>query len=68
MEAVFSSSVTAIGFDSDLNDLEVKFKSGKTYLYADVPEAVFDNLMDSPSIGQFVNQQIKPVYNYSLVK
>lgn len=62
---VFSSSVNSIGFDSDIGDLKINFKSGRSYLYADVPESVYDNLMDSDSIGRFVNDKIKPKYAYT---
>jgi len=62
---VYSSSVKSVGFDSDIGDLQIDFQSGRSYLYADVPETVYENLMESDSIGTFVNDKIKPKYNYT---
>ena len=58
--SVQSRSVSAIGYDSATFELEVQFRSGRTYRYQQVPVAAYRLLLRAPSIGEFVNQQIKP--------
>ncbi len=57
-----SSNVAAYGYDSKERRLFIRFKTGATYCYPVVPEHVFKELRQSSSIGTYVNQSIKPVY------
>ena len=58
---VMSSNVESIGWEN--NTLFVKYKqNGITYSYDNVPENVFNDLMNAPSHGRFVNESIKPYY------
>ncbi|MGO9862348.1 MAG: KTSC domain-containing protein [Terriglobales bacterium] len=59
---VSSSSVSMIGYDADTQALEVQFNNGGVYQYQGVPQDVFDQLMNAPSKGTFINQQIKNSY------
>lgn len=51
----------------------MRFKAGRaahrggTYDYFDVPENVVRDFIGAPSLGQFVNWQIKPHYRYKRV-
>ena len=45
--------------------LIVEFKNGGQYEYFDVPEAVYEGMVRSPSKGQYHAQQIKGVYRYA---
>ena len=67
MNPVISSSVVSVGFDLATSDLEIVYKNGNSYLYADVSETVYENLMVADSIGKFVNDEIKPKYAYSKI-
>ena len=58
--AVDSSSVTSVGYDPATFELEVEFRNGRTYRYQQVPIAAYRLLLQAPSIGEFVNKQIKP--------
>jgi len=58
--AVDSSSVTSVGYDPATFELEVEFRNGRTYRYQQVPIAAYRLLLRAPSIGEFVNKQIKP--------
>ena len=66
-ESVASSTVIAIGYDEPSQTLEVEFKSGAVYQYYNVTQALFEQLMQSGSKGQFLSYQIKNVYPYSRV-
>lgn len=58
--AVESSSVRAVGYDPATLSLEIEFHNGRTYRYQQVPIAAYRLLLQAPSIGEFVNKQIKP--------
>ncbi len=64
MIPVESSSVRFIGYDPENEKLYVKFTSGATYEYDDVPASVYDSFMESPSKGRFVNNVLTCLYNY----
>jgi hypothetical protein len=61
---VDSSSIISVGYDSAGQILELEFERGKVYQYFDVPEPVYKRLLESDSIGGFVNREIKDVYDY----
>lgn len=65
MNYVNSSNVEAVGYDDETNELHVQFLSGGYYIYYDVPRDIFDNLMLSPSIGSFLNREVKNVYQFT---
>ena len=65
MHYVDSSSIEAIGYESDLQELHVRFlKSGETYVYYGVEEWVFQEMMQTDSKGRYLNHNIKGHYNY----
>lgn len=66
-EPVVSSNVAAIGYDEPSQTLEVEFTNGAIYQYYNVPQALFEQLMQASSKGQFLAYQIKNSYPYSRV-
>jgi len=58
--AVDSSSVMSVGYDPATFELEVEFRNGRRYRYQQVPIAAYRLLLQAPSIGVFLNEQIKP--------
>ncbi len=62
MVYVDSSNIEAIGYDSVAQDLHVRFLNGGYYIYHNVPETIFDQLMAAPSKGSFLNREVKGVY------
>ncbi|HET9620939.1 MAG TPA: KTSC domain-containing protein [Kofleriaceae bacterium] len=65
MIAVSSTSVQRVGYATAERELHVQFKSSDTiYIYEGVPRAIFEQLLAAPSIGTFVNQQIKDAYAF----
>lgn len=57
---VESSSVLSVGYDRVTCELEIEYLNGRTYRYLLVPPAAYRLLMQAPSIGEFVNREIKP--------
>ena len=64
MELVDSASIEAIGYDSATSELHVRFRSGNTYVYADVPTTAFEAFITAPSIGRYFALFIRPNYEY----
>ncbi len=61
---VDSSNIEAIGYDSDQRDLYVQFHGGRIYVYADVPEQIYQELLQADSKGSYLNRELKPNYSY----
>lgn len=59
-----SSSIAACGYDAKTKVLTVEFARGKTYRYADVPQAVFEDLKDAESPGKYFQSYVKNVYEF----
>ncbi len=62
---VDSSNIEAVGYDDDTQELHVQFLSGGYYIYSDVPREIFDDLMNAPSKGSFLNREMKGIYQFT---
>ena len=62
---VDSSNVESIGYDDEKQELHVRFLSGGYYIYHEVPRQIFDDLMNAPSKGSFLNREMKGVYQFT---
>lgn len=66
---VRSSNLESIGYDSDDRTLEIEFKNGDIYLYSNVPQSLYDSLMNASSHGQFLDRYIKKAgYKYIQIR
>ena len=63
---VTSSNLISIGYDPASETLEVEFKGG-VYQYYNVPQFIYDQLMQATSLGIFFNANIKNAYPCSRV-
>lgn len=66
-DPVASSNIASIGYDPESTTLEIEFTNGSIYQYFNVPTGLNDELMASPSKGQFLNTYIRNGYPYSRV-
>lgn len=62
MIPVSSSDLSSVGYEDDT--LYIRFNSGATYYYRNVPESVYINLMNAPSKGKYFHAHIKGVYPF----
>lgn len=60
---VSSSNLSSIGYEQETSTLEVEFNHGGIYQYHEVPEDVFDSLMQAGSHGIYFNANIKNDYH-----
>lgn len=61
---VDSSNVAEAAHDPEERKLMVRFRSGSTYEYHNVPETILDDLLSASSAGNFVRNELS-AYSYS---
>lgn len=66
-KSVSSSNIASIGYDEVTSTLEIEFLNNSIYQYFDVPQHIYQGLMNAGSHGQYLAQNIKGVYRYSKV-
>lgn len=57
---VESTSVVSVGYDPNSHLLDIEYQGGRVYRYDSVPHAAYRLLLQARSIGQYVNDVIKP--------
>lgn len=67
MTNVDSSNIAAVGYDDESSTLQVEFNNGTTYQYFDVPERLFEGLVNADSVGGYLAANIKGSYRFSKV-
>ena len=60
--AVSSSNLASVGYDVDSLTLEIEFLNGSVYQYYDVPEGVFEELLNASSVGSYFSHNIRNNY------
>ncbi|WP_418156807.1 KTSC domain-containing protein [Pantoea agglomerans] len=60
--AVSSSNLASVGYDADTLTLEVEFSNGTVYQYYDVPEGVFEELLNAGSVGSYFSHNVRNNY------
>ena len=65
MQYVDSTNVEAIGYDEARQELHVRFLESGSYVYLEVPEAVFTEFLQAPSKGRYLNSHVKGVYSFA---
>lgn len=60
--AVSSSNLASVGYDADTLTLEVEFLNGTVYQYYDVPEGVFEELLNAGSVGSYFSHNVRSNY------
>lgn len=64
---VESSNLASIGYDAENEILEIQFNHGGVYQYFDVPENVFEELMNADSHGVYFSANIRNDYEYQKI-
>lgn len=66
-DPIASTNILSVGYDETTSTLEVEFNSGSIYQYYNIEPALYEQFMQAPSKGQFLNVYIKNAYPYSRV-
>ena len=54
-----SRTLASAGYDADRCQLELEFRSGKRYLYFQVPRHCYEELLQAESKGRYFNRSIR---------
>ena len=68
MGSIESIMLSAVGYDPSTQTLRALFNSGKTYDYFEVPQGVYDQLIESDSKGHYMCGEIIDVYPYHQIR
>jgi len=61
---VASSNLRSVRYHPNRRVLEVRFRHGGTYRYADVPVRVYRELLQAPSKGRFFYRHVRDAFPY----
>ena len=62
-----SSLMTSAGYDDSTRTLEIEFRHGGVYQYAQVPDALYAALLHASSKGRFFHQHIHGIFGFNRV-
>jgi len=62
-----SSTIVEVEYYKEEKNLDVTFKTNKTYRYSEVEEEVFKELIAAESLGKYLNANIKNKYNHQVI-
>ena len=66
-QTVASSLIRSVGYDPAGSILEIEFiEPRRIYTFYDVPYSVYNELMEAPSKGQYLNEFIRDDYPYQV--
>ncbi len=60
--AINSSLILSAGYDETNNTLELTFSGGTIYQYSNVPQQIFEELLEADSKGSYYHSKIRGVY------
>ncbi len=60
--SVRSSNIRSVGYDQETRVLEIEFHDGGVYQYSNVPETLYQGLMQAVSKGSYFHNRIKDRY------
>ena len=65
MHPVVSSNLQSVGYES--GNLYIRFLKGGLYEYFNVPQHIYEGLMQASSHGEYFAQNIKNTYRYARI-
>ena len=68
LQPVHSSLLAAVGYDAQTRQLYVRFlRTQALYVFHDLDEAVYKQLLAAGSMGDYFNEEIRDRYHYTRV-
>lgn len=64
VEAKGSANVRDYGHDAVQNELHVRFRNGGHYVYAEVPESKYHEMLAADSVGAFLHAHIRGKFEH----
>lgn len=66
-DPIASTNIASAGYDEASQTMEVEFLGGSVYQYYNIGSDLYQQFMQSPSKGQFLNIYIKNAYPFSRI-
>ena len=57
----------AVGYDAEQRELYVRFAGGDMYVYLNVAQSVYEDLLSAASVGRYLNRHVKARHRYRRV-
>ena len=67
LQPVDSEMLRLVGYDANMQILEVVFNTGDRYQYLDVPASEYEALMSAESLGQYMHKHIIGHYRFERI-
>jgi hypothetical protein len=61
---VESSNIARVAYDNAAESLHVEFKNGSLYVYSEVPQTVFEEMLSARSVGKYFGKNVRDVYPF----
>src|SRR5688572_27368183 len=61
---VNSRMILGVRYNTKTREMDIVFRTGEKYRYKQVPRAVYDELLDADSHGQYVHKKVLGHYDY----
>jgi hypothetical protein len=58
-QRVSSGAISSVGYSEESAALDVEFKDGQVWRYSPVDRATYLQLLESKSVGEYFNRQIR---------
>lgn len=68
MTPVNSSNIAEVGYNEENQEVYVRFLNNSLYVYKGVPLFEYKGLINSPSLGSYINRNYKNVYPYERIE
>jgi len=59
-----SKHIEAVHYESETRTLQIRFRKGGVYSYSDVPEHVYQGLIEADSASDFFRTNVKGVFDF----
>ncbi len=59
-----SKALRSAAYDEETQELTIRLKTDRTYVYRRVPDWVYEQLITADSVGRYYNRKIRDDYRY----
>jgi hypothetical protein len=64
---VTSSQMKYVYYNTETKEMVITFNNDKKYCYSEVPDEVYEALINAESIGSYFIKNVKTKYKYQLI-
>ena len=61
---VDSAVMNEVNYNDETNEMTIEFWNGSIFVYKEVPKELYEEFIDSTSIGQFFHRKVKDKFTF----